>query len=401
MTAAALPGDASMKRDVAILAVAQALGGATPSVVIALGGLVGYELAADKSLATLPVSVMQLGLALFTLPMGWLAQRAGRKAAALCGAGVGIVGGVIAAVAIVQGSLAGFCLATLVLGCYFATVQQYRFAAADMAEPAFKARAISWVMLGGIAGGVIGPQTAILTKDLLLPTPFAGAFIGQIGLAVVAVLVIATLRSIEPRADPMAPSGPARPLAEILAQPRLIAAIVCGLVSYGLMSFVMTAAPLAMVGCGHAVTLAWWGIQWHVLAMYLPSFFTGRLIDRFGKEAVTAAGIVLLILSAVIALSGLEVLHFWSSLILLGVGWNFGFVGATALVIECYRASERGLVQSVNDFAVFGTVAAASFASGHLLNAGGWNIVNWLVFPGALAALAALVVSHWLRPAPA
>jgi MFS family permease len=333
--------------------------------------------------------------------MGWLARRAGRREASLIGCGIGIIGGLIATWSIVQASFLGFCLATLVLGFYFTTVQQYRFAVADMASPGFKARAISWVMLGGVAGGVIGPQTAILTRDLLHPIEFAGAFLGQVALVVVAFLVLTQLRGAEPLPADIRTIAPQRSARELLAQPRLIAAIICGLVSYGLMSFVMTAAPLAMVGCGLPVTSAWWGIQWHVLGMYLPSFFTGHLIDRFGKEQITAVGLVLLVVSGLIALSGLEILHFWTSLVFLGVGWNLSFVGATALVTDCYRPSERTFVQSVNDFAVFGTVAVASFASGQTLAVSGWTMVNLIIFPAAAVALASLLVILRLKPAEA
>jgi hypothetical protein len=256
-------------------------------------------------------------------------------------------------------------------------------------------------MLGGVAGGVIGPQTAILTRDLLHPVEFAGAFVGQMLLVVMSFGVLLLLRRPDPYLPVAGTVGPRRPTRDILLQPRLIAAIVCGLVSYGLMSFVMTAAPLAMVSCGLPVTSAWWGIQWHVLGMYLPSFFTGHLIDRFGKETVAGGGLLLLIVSGAVALSGLEIAHFWISLVLLGVGWNFAFVGATALVTECYRPSERGFVQSVNDFAVFGTVAVASFGSGAILATRGWTMVNLIIFPAATVALVLVFVIRRLPATPA
>jgi MFS family permease len=194
------------------------------------------------------------------------------------------------------------------------------------------------------------------------------------------------------------PKGGGRPLRDIVSQPRFVVAVVTGLVSYGLMSFIMTAAPMAMIGCGHSVGTAALGIQWHILGMFGPSFFTGSLIARFGKGRVTAAGLVLIGVAAAIGLSGITVAHFWATLILLGVGWNFGFIGATALVTECYRPEERTKVQAANDFLVFGSVAVASFSSGKLLNAGGWDNVNWLVFPPVLVALALLA---WQRQAKA
>jgi MFS family permease len=195
-----------------------------------------------------------------------------------------------------------------------------------------------------------------------------------------------------------APKAGGRPLREIVSQPRFVVAVVTGLVSYGLMSFIMTAAPMAMIGCGHSVGTAALGIQWHILGMFGPSFFTGSLIARFGKGRVTAIGLVMIGVAAAIGLSGITVAHFWATLILLGVGWNFGFIGATALVTECYRPEERTKVQAANDFLVFGSVAVASFSSGKLLNAGGWDNVNWLVFPPVLVALALLA---WQRQARA
>ncbi|MET0605881.1 MAG: MFS transporter, partial [Beijerinckiaceae bacterium] len=255
---------------------------------------------------------------------------------------------------------------------------------------------ISWVMAGGVFGAVIGPQTAIWTRDLLAPVPFAGVFIGQIALACLAAILLLRFVDVEPAATPAAQAGPARPVGEILAQPRLIAAIVCGLVSYGLMSFAMTAAPMAIVACGYDPTIAWLGIQWHILGMFAPSFFTGRLIDRFGKEAVTAVGLCILAASACVAISGIAVAHFWISLTLLGIGWNFAFIGATSLVTDCYRPSERAMVQSINDFLIFGTTALASFSAGQILNAGGWNVINLIMFP-ALAIAGAILFSHRLR----
>jgi MFS family permease len=194
-----------------------------------------------------------------------------------------------------------------------------------------------------------------------------------------------------------APKAGGRPLGEIVRQPRFIVAVVAGLVSYALMSFVMTAAPVAMVGCGHGVGDAASGIRWHILAMFGPSFFTGRLITRFGKKPVTATGLCLIAVSAVIGLSGVDIAHFWATLILLGFGWNFGFIGATAMVTDCYRPEERTKVQAANDFLVFGSVAVASFSSGKLLNAGGWEIVNWMVFPPVVVALFLLAWQQRVR----
>jgi predicted MFS family arabinose efflux permease len=385
--AEASTGDTLAKRNALVLACAQALGGASPAIVVSLGGLVGQTLAANKELATLPVSLLNLGLALGTIPAAMLMRRAGRRAGYVVGAGIGVVGGCLAAFGIASASFGLFCLGTLIAGLYGSFVQSYRFAATDAASNDFKPRAISWVMTGGLVAGVVGPQTVIWTRDVIETAPFAGAFIGHATLALLSIAVVSFLRPM-PIAD--APKAAGRPLSQIMRQPRFIVAVVTGLVSYGLMSFIMTAAPLAMIGCGHPVGVAALGIQWHILAMFGPSFFTGGLIARFGKSRITATGLILIALAAAVALSGITVAHFWITLILLGIGWNFGFIGATALVTECYRPEERTKVQAANDFMVFGSVAIASFSSGKLLNLGGWDNVNWLVFPPVFIALCLL-----------
>jgi MFS family permease len=384
---AAASGDVLARRNALVLACAQALGGASPAIVVSLGGLVGQTLAENKELATLPVSLINLGLASGTIPAAMMMRRLGRRNAYVLAGLIGVIAGSLAAAGIATASFALFCLGTFIGGFWGSYTQSYRFAATDTASEAFKPKAISWVMVGGLAAGIIGPQTVIWTRDLIGSAPFAGAFLGQAILALLTIAVVSFLRAAPVTS---APKAGGRPLGEIVRQPRFIVAVVAGLVSYGLMSFIMTAAPLAMIGCGHSVGEAALGIQWHILGMFGPSFFTGNLIARFGKGRVTAVGLVLIGLAAVIGLSGISVAHFWATLILLGIGWNFGFIGATALVTECYRPEERTKVQAANDFLVFGSVAIASFSSGKLLNAGGWDNVNWLVFPPVLIALALL-----------
>lgn len=378
--------DAVAKHNAVVLAAAMALGGSSPAIVVSLGGLVGQALAENKELATLPVSLLNLGLALGTIPAAMLMRRAGRRIGYIVGAGIGLAGGCLAAFGIASYSFVLFCLGTLVIGSYGSFNQSYRFAATDAASDAFKPKAISWVMTGGLIAGVVGPQTVIWTRDAVPAAPFAGAFLGQAALALLSMMIVFLLRPA-PVSIASTEAGGGRPLLEIVRQPRFVVAAGTGLVSYSLMTFMMTAAPLAMIGCGHSVGAAALGIQWHILAMFGPSFFTGRLISRFGKGRVTAAGLVLIALSAIIGLSGITIAHFWITLILLGVGWNFGFIGATALVTDCYRPQERAKVQAANDFLIFGSVALASFSSGKLLSAGGWESVNWLVFPPVAIAL--------------
>ncbi|UOD49311.1 MFS transporter [Orrella daihaiensis] len=369
-----------------VLTTAQALGGASPAIIVSLGGLVGQQLASNPALATLPVSIFNLGLAIGTLPAAWVMRRHGRRLGYLFGAGLGMIAGLVAAFGIYQQLFVIFCLGTMIAGFYASYVQSYRFAVADGAPEDIKPRLISWVMVGGLFAAVIGPQTVIWTRDIVPWAPFAGSFVAQAILAALAIPVIWRLKSAtSTRASASKTSNAAnhtgRTLKEIARQPRFILAVTAGVVSYALMSFVMTAAPIAMVGCGHTVGEAALGIQWHVLAMFAPSFFTGRLIQRFGVKTITALGLIILAASGAVALAGLGLEHFWIALVLLGVGWNLGFIGATTMVTTCHRPEEKNRVQAMNDFLVFGSVAISSFASGKLLSVAGWELINWLIFP--------------------
>lgn len=378
------------RRNIAVLTAAQALGAASPPIIISLGGLVGQQLSTDPALVTLPVSLFNLGLALGTLPAAMVMRLYGRRTGYLFGASIGIASGLIAAFGIASTSFSIFCMGTFIAGFYAAYVQSYRFAATDTADGPLKAKAISWVMIGGLVAAIIGPQLVIWTRDAFPQTPFAGSFLSQAALALLAIPVLMLLRIPKPeRGSGTKANG--RPLAQILLSPRYMLAVAAGVVSYALMSFVMTAAPMAMVGHGHSVDHAALGIQWHVLAMFAPSFVTGHLMARFGKERVTAVGLLLIAVSGAVALGGLELFHFWVSLILLGIGWNFGFIGATAMVTDCHTPEERGKAQGANDFMVFGTVAAASFFAGTLLHASGWQLINWLIFPAVAFILVPLV----------
>ena len=385
--------DRLAKRNAVLLALAQALGGASASIVIATGPLVGYMmLDEDKSLATLPVSAMVLGTAFGTIPAGMIMRRFGRRVGFTGAAILGILSGLLASFAVFRDQFLLFSLACSMGGFAGAFVQQYRFAAADTASDAFKPKAISWVLAGGVLAGVVGPQTVIATKDMFAPIMFAGTYLAQAGLALMSLFLLAFIRIPKPPVQNRKQSG-GRPLRTIMMQPRFIVAAACGICSYALMSLVMTATPLAMIACGLSETDAALGIQWHVLAMFGPSFFTGSLIARFGKERIVSIGLTLLAGCSIVALMGIELAHFWTALVLLGLGWNFGFIGATAMLTDTYRPEERNMVQAVNDFLVFGFVAAASFSSGALLNAFGWGTVNVLVFPFVVLCIGLLV---WL-----
>ena len=372
--------DNNNRRNMGLLVAAQSLGGASPPIIISLGGLVGQQLSSNPTASTLPVSIYQLGLALSTVPAAWIMNRMGRRAAYVLGALLGVISGIVAAQGIAHSNFITFCIGTALAGFYAACVQSYRFAATDLVPSNEQAKAISRVMIGGLIAAIIGPQVVIWTRDARPATPFAGSFYSQAALALLALPLLMGLR-LPPPQPKTAAAGDARPLGEIARTPQFIVACAAGVVSYGLMAFLMTAAPMAMVGCGHSVGEAAMGIQWHVLAMFVPSFFTGKLIARFGKRPITALGLLMIGAAGALALMGLDIFHFWGSLVLLGVGWNFGFIGATAMLTECYRPSERAKVQALNDFLVFGTVAVASFGSGQLLHSAGWNGINIGMLP--------------------
>ncbi|WP_454018273.1 MFS transporter [Azospirillum sp. Marseille-Q6669] len=380
------------------LAAAQALAGANAVVVYATGAIVGNTLAPSSALATLPLSVFVVGMAVCTIPAGAIARRRGRRAAFLAGTGCGVLVGLLSALAVILGNFWLFCAAMIPGGAYAAVVLSFRFAATDCVEPERRPRAMSAVMAGGVFAGVIGPQLVTVTMDVWPPHLFLATFLAQAAVAAVSALVLVGVRLPMPTA---AEAAGGRPLGVIARQPRFVTAVLCGVVSYLLMNFIMTAAPLAMRLCGLSQEVSNLGLQWHVIAMYAPSFVTGRLVERFGASRIVFAGLGLIAASAAVGLGGIDVAHFWVSLILLGVGWNFGFLGASALVLECHRPEEKTQVQSLNDFIVFGTMALGSFASGGLLAAFGWDSVLWVSFVPLAAAIAALVVTASSRAASA
>ena len=397
MEAALMEGvDRRSKLNVLRLAAAQALAGANASVVYATGSIVGNSLAPSPALATLPISVFVVGMAIGTLPVGWVARRHGRRSAFLLGGGFGAAAGLVAATALLEQSFALFCVATLLAGFYGSAVQSFRFAAADGASAAFRPRALSWVMAGGVFAGVLGPQLVTWTMGLWAPNVFVISYLAQTGVAIIAMVVLAGVEL--PRITRI-DAAAGRPLGVIIRQPRFIVAVVCGVVTYTIMNLVMTSAPLAMRFCGLPLSSSNDAIQWHVVAMYAPSFFTGALISRFGVARIAATGLLLLAGAGVVGLLGITSAHFLVGLILLGLGWNFGFVGASALVLESHRPEERTRVQSFNDFLVFGTMAVGSFASGGLLTGYGWAAVNWVVFPPVVLALVFLAAARFRRDA--
>jgi MFS family permease len=386
-------------RNALVLAVAQALAGGNNTVITATTGIIGSMLAPDPALATLPISVMVAGMWMGTLPVGALAKAFGRRFALQTGSVFGIASGLISCTAVLRGSFAILLLGTLCGGLYAAAHQSYRFAAADTASPQFRPKAVSWVLAGGVFAAVIGSQLVIFTKDFLPAYLFAGTFLAQSACAFAAAAVLMFLKIPRPPVSHSLRDG--RPLSAIVVQPKFIVAVVCGLAGYSMMNMVMTSAPLAMVMCNHTVTEAAFGIQWHVLGMYAPSFITGSLILRFGERPMMAVGLSLIVAAAVIGLLGIGLWNFWVGLTLLGVGWNFAFISATTLVTECHDPHERNKVQAFNDFLIFGTMALGSFSSGALLAHYGWTAVNEVVFPVILVAALLLAWGSLVRrPSP-
>ena len=380
------------------LAIAQALSGANTTVVYATAAIIGHLLAPRPGMATLPISVFVIGMALSTLPVGAVARKHGRHAAFFLGNGCGVVSGLLASLALVQASFVLFCLAMLFGGAYAAVVLTFRFAAAECVPAADKPRALSLVLAGGVFAGVLGPQLVTATMNQWPPHAYAATYLCAAAVSVLSALVLRGVRfaggPVTPAAvgaTPSAPPATSMPIRDVVRQPRFVVAMLCGVVSYMLMNFMMTSAPLAMELCGLPREYSNYGIELHVVAMYLPSFFTGRLIARFGETPIVLAGLALTAAAALVGMSGQTVAHFWWALALLGVGWNFGFLGASAMVLQCHTPQEGPRVQSINDFVVFGTMVIGSFASGSLLSAYGWSTVAALTLPPVVVAAAALL----------
>lgn len=378
------------RRNVAVLAALQALLLTNTATAIALAGLVGYALAPNKALATLPVTGGVVGAALTTLPMSLLMRRLGRKGGFTVGIVAGWLGAAICCYALDAGDFALFVLGSTVLGVYNASGQYHRFAAADAVGPDLRAKAISYVLAGGLIGGVVGPTVSRWTKDAL-PTAFLGAYLALMTILTIAFVVVRFL-DLPPTSEDESRER-RRPLLAIVGQPAFVVSVVCAAFGYGVMNLLMTATPLAMGLCGHDYGDAANVIAWHIIGMFAPSFFTGALISRFGVLTVMLGGVLLNASTLGIALAGVDVAHFWLSLFVLGVGWNFLFIGATTLLTETYRPNEKARAQGANDALIFLTMAISSLSSGVLLESNGWQALNFLAIP-FVAAMGAAVL--WL-----
>jgi predicted MFS family arabinose efflux permease len=378
----------SIGRNIGLLAACQALLFTNNSTLIAINGLAGLSLAPYAGLATLPVTCWVLGGAIATMPASLHMKRVGRQRGLTLGTWFGIVGALICASAIATRSFWLLCFGTLVWGTYNAYGQYYRFVAADLATPDLRANAISLVLAGGLVGGILGPSSSRYTVDLLEPK-FMGAYLGLIGFALLTMVLLRFVRIPTPSPSERERSG--RPLAEIASQPKFIVAVGSAAVSYGVMNFLMTSTPIAMQVCGHPFGDAALVISAHVVAMFAPSFFTGRLIRRFGVLPVMLAGAALNIACIAVALAGIAVANFWWSMVLLGVGWNFLYIGATTLLTDTYRPEERAKAQGANDQAIFLVMVISSFTSGMTVTTAGWERLNIMALPLVLLVAGALI----------
>ncbi len=395
MTAEAAPfDDSKARRNAMILAAAQAIFGATSTALVVTAGLVGSQLAPSASWATLPMSLSIVGTAFTTFPISMMMRRIGRRTGFVLCALAGAAGAFVGAYGIFQRSFTLFLVGCLLSGIYQASASYYRFAAADTASPAFRPVAISWVMTGGIAAALVGTFMVMATTNLFAPVTFAGTWIVMAALALLgaALLLFVDIPLSEAHDGP---SG--RPLAVIARQPRYMVAATTGMLAFGIMVLVMTATPVAMLGCGFSVKDSSWVIQWHALAMFVPSFFTGTLIARFGAERISAIGMLLLVGAAVSGLLGIHFENFAIGLVLLGLGWNFGYIGGTTMLTETYEPEEKNKAQGLNDVLVFTTTAVTSLMAGKLLAWFGWAGVNYAVFPMVVLALVMIV---WLARHP-
>lgn len=396
--------DSAMRRNLFLLACCQAIGQAGNTMMFAATAVSVITFYPLHELATLPVTLQHLGVMLSVFPAGWLMQRMGRRFGFRLGSVFGMAGAATVGLGLHHQSFILMCAGGLILGYAVASLQMYRFAAVELAPSAYRAKAIAWVTAGGVVAGIIGPSLVRFTHDQWMPL-YIGTYVAMMGVHLTVFIIMSFIRfppmdgqkvatGAAAAMQPAVSAAPPRPLLEIASQPRFVVAVVSAMVAFGTMSFIMSASPLAIVGCGLPHAEAHWVIFLHVMGMFVPSFFTGNLIHRYGTLNVMFAGIALLLVGVAAALGGLSEWHFRIALILNGVGWNFLFVGATTLVTTCYRPNERGKAQALNDFLVFGTTAAASFLAGFVQDKLGWHPLNW---SSIALILIALLATGWLR----
>lgn len=385
----------SLRRNVLILSGCQALMLSGSSLMIATSALIGFSLSEDKLWATLPIGCLFLGTLLSTYPASMIMKRIGRRAGFMIGPIFGVAGAVLTLVAIMDQSFALFSAGSFLIGVLNGVGYYYRFAAADISDDVYRSRAISWVLVGGVLAAFVGPNLASFNRDLISGYPFAGSYASLIVVYALSVVLASRLDIPKPGTEERA--GRQRSLWEIARQPTFLVAVVSAMVAYGVMNLVMTSTPLAMAGHNHSFSDTALVIQWHVIAMFTPSFFTGHLIARFGTLRVMAAGAIVLFASVAVALHGISVTHFVVALIFLGLGWNFLFIGATHLVTQSYVPAEKAKTQGLNDLLVFSTVALTALTSGMVHEIAGWEMLNELVLPAIGVALGAILLLGWVR----
>lgn len=387
------------KRNVPLYAIAQALMMSGTSLMVSTAALVGFALAEDKALATLPLAAQHLAITLTSIPASLIMEKIGRRAGFMSATVFGLSGAALASWAVINGSFWMFVVAAMLIGCFSGFGNYYRFAAADLVETSQKARAISWVMAGGVAAAVIGPNLANLTRDSIAATPFAGSFAAMSVLYVLSWLAMWFIADAPAKAKNTAQEDSAseelkpRPISQLISQPRYIVAVVAAMLGYGVMSLVMTSTPLAMNHHNHQFSDTAFVIQWHVLGMFVPSFFTGKIIASWGVLRVMIIGALAGLACVAINLAGTSIWHFWLALVLLGISWNFLYIGGTTMLTETYRPSERAKAQGINDFSIFAIVALSSLSAGYLHHNFGWQSVNLGVIPLLLIILASI---FWL-----
>jgi MFS family permease len=381
-------------RNILILAISQVLGLSGLSIVLLLGGIIGADLAPSPSWATMPLSVMTIGLALSAIPAALLMKRIGRRRGFVAAAIVAGLASLLAAYAVARGSFVLLCTAFLFIGANLAFIQQYRFAAVESVQPRYAGRAVSLVLTGGIAAGLFGPQLAERTQNWLPAGLYTGSFVAM---AILYAIVAATLIFFRDAGPQQAGAGGSeRPLRQIAAQPVYLVAVLIGAVASGVMTFIMTATPLELHNMHHySLAQTGWVIEGHIVAMYLPSLFTGFLLDRLGVLRVAAIGIVTMLACVALGIVSQQLAQFWGALVLLGLGWNLLFVGGTVLLGRSYQPAERFKSQAANDFAIFGVQALASLSAGSVLFHANWITLNLITLPLLLLAAVAVL---FLRP---
>ena len=373
-------------RNVPLLAVCQVLMMSATTLSFTASALVGYSLSPDKSLATLPLAIQYVSTMLTTIPAGLLMERVGRRRGFQVATIIGMSGGVTTTLAILQGNFWMFVAGASCVGIFNGFGNYYRFTAADAVDDAQKSRAISFVLAGGVIAALIGPNLAAYTRESITSAEFAGSYASLVVLYILSFTTVSFLKLPTPALTSRADAHwQPRPIRKIISQPKFLVAMICAMFGYGVMSLVMTATPLAMHHHAHAFHDTSFVIEWHILGMFAPSFFTGHLIRRFGVTTIMLTGNLFGVACVVINLAGSSIVHFWTALVLLGVSWNFLFIGATTLLTETYHPSERSRAQAINDFAVFSTVALASLSAGALLSNFGWRVVNLGVLPMQIA----------------